>query len=313
MVNKMERKRIDSAAATSQLSSTRRPESGGRLRTVLFGLVFIPWTLLCSVCSIMVGLVPGKRAFSFIFAWWSRVLLAAAGVRCEVVGLERLRFDRPYLFICNHQSALDIPLLAAQLARRCHLRFLAKDSLFRIPFFGWALSLNDFISVDRRDARDFSRRLARAGSVPATEKSAVAAGGEPPPETAAEAAKPRAEPRCSFMLFPEGTRSADGRLQPFRQGAFNVALRIGLDVVPLTLVDACRVNPKKQLRIYRGKVRLFVHEPISPRAVRGAEGGQGEPRRGARGRKIRDRLAVLVRRAMISELPEDQRPVGEEK
>jgi 1-acyl-sn-glycerol-3-phosphate acyltransferase len=278
---------------------------GGRVRGGVFVLFFPPWTLLCSLLSIGCGLCGWKSGFSWVFKIWSKGLLQVAGVRLETTGLERLTSGKPYLFICNHQSAFDIPLLANRLALQHHLRFMAKESLFRIPFFGQALTLNDFIPVDRADARDFAGRLERAG-IKAQRQ-----------ETAVEERRATPKTQCSFLIFPEGTRSPDGRLQPFFKGVFNVALRVGLDVAPLTLIDACKLNPKKKLAVRPGTVRLTIHPPISlaalvpPDAVGAPGKTANDENRAPRGRRARDLLAERVRHAILAALPPEQQPLKE--
>jgi 1-acyl-sn-glycerol-3-phosphate acyltransferase len=102
----------------------------------------------------------------------------------------------------------------------------------------------------------------------------------------------------SYIIFPEGTRSPDGRLLPFRKGSIGLALRLGLPVVPVSLIDACRANPKGKYRVRPGAVNVVFHTPIEPATDAGSQ------------RDSRDALEERVYGAIYSALPEDQRPAA---
>ncbi|HKC55709.1 MAG TPA: lysophospholipid acyltransferase family protein [Vicinamibacterales bacterium] len=177
---------------------------------------------------------------------WSRLILVTTGVRVEVSGLERLDRERAYVFVANHQSIYDIPIVFWSLPYQ--IRIIAKASLGRFPFLGWHLSRTGHILVDRRHpnrAAIFGRasRLMREG--------------------------------LSLIVFPEGTRSRDGRVAPFKGGSFYLALEAGLPVVPIAIVGSRHVMLKGRLATSPGRVKLIVHEPIdttglsgNPRAAR---------------------------------------------
>ena len=130
---------------------------------------------------------------------------------------------QPCLFFANHQSALDIPILLQACLPTHDVRFMAKESLFKIPIFRLGHAAERLHSHPPGKRRGTRRRSSR------DDRRARAPGGR------------------SYIIFPEGTRSPDGRLQAFKKGAIGLALRMNLPVVPVTLIDACRANPKGTL------------------------------------------------------------------
>lgn len=171
---------------------------------------------------------------------WSRLILATTGVRVTVTGAERLEPGRTYVFVANHQSIYDIPILFWSLPYQ--LRIIAKDSLGRFPFLGWHLRRTGHMLVDRR-------RPARAAIF--SWASRLTSRG------------------LSLIVFPEGTRSRDGRVGRFKGGGFLLALEAGLAVVPLSVVGSRHVMLKGRLATYPGHVHLVVHEPIDTSALAG--------------------------------------------
>ena len=163
---------------------------------------------------------------------WSRLILRTTGVTVEVSGLDRLAPGRTYVFVSNHQSIYDIPILFWSLPFQ--LRIIAKESLGRFPFLGWHLRRTGHMLVNR--ARPDRAIFAWASAL--TSKG------------------------LSLIVFPEGTRSRDGRVGRFKGGSFHLALEAGLPVVPLSVVGSRHVMLKGRLATYPGHVRLVVHPPI---------------------------------------------------
>jgi len=174
---------------------------------------------------------------------WSRLILRTTGVVVDVQGLERLVPGRTYVFVANHQSIYDIPILFWSLPFQ--LRIIAKESLGRFPFLGWHLRRTGHMLVNRA-------RPDRAGPVFRWASALTSKG-------------------LSLIVFPEGTRSRDGRVGRFKGGSFYLALGAGLPVVPLSVVGSRHVMLKGRLATYPGRVRLVVHEPIDTAALGGAE------------------------------------------
>ena len=164
---------------------------------------------------------------------WSWLILRTSGVHVEIEGLERLEPGRTYVFVSNHQSIYDIPILFASLPYQ--LRIIAKASLGHFPFLGWHLRRTGHMLVDRK---------------------------RPDPKLIFGWASRLMSTGLSLIVFPEGTRSVDGRVGRFKGGSFYLALEAGLPVVPLSVVGSRHVMLKNRLAVYPGRVRLIVHEPI---------------------------------------------------
>jgi 1-acyl-sn-glycerol-3-phosphate acyltransferase len=164
---------------------------------------------------------------------WSRLILLTTGVRIERSGLERLTPGRTYVFVCNHQSIYDIPILFWSLPFQ--LRIIAKESLGRMPFIGWHLRRTGHMLVDR-SRPDRTKILGWAAHLTTR--------------------------GLSLFVFPEGTRSRDGRVAPFKGGSFHLALEAGLTIVPISVVGSRHIMLKGRLATYPGTVRLIVHDPI---------------------------------------------------
>lgn len=173
---------------------------------------------------------------------WARYVMFFCGARLRIEGGDWIRDGVPRFYVGNHQSALDITALLAALEG--HVRFLAKESLFRIPIFGWILKRSDFIPVDRSNARKAKAKI----------------------ESMLE--RFRARP-ISLVIFPEGTRSRDGELLPFRRGAMKICNRAALPVVPFAIDGSCAVAPAKRFAIYPGSIVLRFGDPVSAEEVAG--------------------------------------------
>lgn len=170
--------------------------------------------------------------------WWSWLILATTGVRVRVEGLHQLTPGATYVFVANHQSIYDIPVLFGSLPFQ--LRIIAKASLGRFPFLGWHLSRTGHMLVDRARP-DRAGILAWATSLPRR--------------------------GLSLIVFPEGTRSRDGCVAIFKGGSFLPAVQTGIPIVPLSVVGSRHVMTKGELTTRPGDVRLIVHPPIATAAV----------------------------------------------
>jgi 1-acyl-sn-glycerol-3-phosphate acyltransferase len=168
---------------------------------------------------------------------WSRSSLWLAGTRIEMEPLPELP-SGPLIFASNHESAIDIWVLLARLPRS--IRFVAKQELFRIPVFGWYLRLGGHVPVDRFNHARAVESLRHAAEL-------VRAG-------------------TSLIVFPEGTRSFDGRILPFKKGPFVVAKEAGVPVVPVAISGTGRINPKQIIAVAPATIRLVAGEPIDPAA-----------------------------------------------
>jgi len=215
--------------------------------TLLKIAVLIPWTIFMSLLALFS--IPFERSGDF-FRWtartWSKSILRLFGIRAAATGLERLSPEEHYVFVSNHASMFDIPAAFAVLPKDVNIVF--KKELSRIPVWGWALRYGHFIMIDRANARDAMQSLERAAAT-------IRAG-------------------ASVLLFAEGTRTRDGRLQPFKRGAFSLALKAGRPVVPVTINNTFHILPKGSIRIKPTDIRVFVGEPIQTTGLKGKSGEQ---------------------------------------
>ena len=203
-------------------------------RTVFFLIPAVSvYTAVLGTASLLSSVVDRRGDFGHKCARaWSWLILKTTGVRVQVTGLERLDPSRSYIFAANHQSIYDIPILFASLPLQ--LRIVAKASLGAIPFLGWHLRRTGHLLVNRRnpgaDIVEKMRRLVGEAH--------------------------------SLIVFPEGTRSVDGRVGRFKKGSVLVALDAGLPVVPVSLRGSRQVMTKGQLMVRPGDVQLTIHDPL---------------------------------------------------
>lgn len=166
---------------------------------------------------------------------WGRSILAVSGVRVAVSGLERLDPAKAYVFMANHQSNYDIPVLLGSLP--VQFRWLAKAELFKIPLFGRAMRAAGYIGIDRADRSSAFQSLGEAAA-------ALRRG-------------------VSMMIFPEGTRSPDGSLKPFKKGGFVMAIHAGAAVVPVAIRGTYAIMPRSAWLIRPRDVTLEIGDPIA--------------------------------------------------
>jgi 1-acyl-sn-glycerol-3-phosphate acyltransferase len=209
-------------------------------RTVLYLIPAIAvYTIVLGTASLMGSLVERRGRFAHGCArTWSWLILATTGVSVDVRGLDRLNPARTYIFVSNHQSIYDIPVIFANLPYQ--LRIIAKESLGSFPFLGWHLRRSGHLLVDRK-------RPDRAGIL-GRWRALVKEG-------------------LSLIIFPEGTRSADGRLGPFKAGSFLLAIEAKLPIVPVSVDGTRFVMHKGELTTRPGAVRLTLHPPVETEAL----------------------------------------------
>ncbi|OGP78308.1 MAG: hypothetical protein A2Z13_10785 [Deltaproteobacteria bacterium RBG_16_64_85] len=196
--------------------------------TLVFG---VPGTLLAL-------LLPGKALKGKLFLWvsknYSRIVLLALGVKVAGRGLENIDVGKPYVFMSNHVSHADSPALASVIPHPLHWVF--KKELSKIPVFGWILLAGGQIMIDRSDPE---------GSKAVLERALAGLSGN-----------------NSVMIYPEGTRSRDGKLQPLKKGGFWMALQAGLPIVPVRVSGTREIVAADTLRIRPGNVVVEVFPPI---------------------------------------------------
>ncbi|HEV2177171.1 MAG TPA: lysophospholipid acyltransferase family protein [Terriglobia bacterium] len=165
---------------------------------------------------------------------WAWMILKTSLIRVKVEGLDRIKAGKTVIFCVNHPSAMDIPILLANLP--VQFRFLAKRELFRLPFLGWHLRRSGHIAVERGRPKEAMRSFEEA------------------------AAKIREG--CPVVLFPEGSRSRTDGMLPFKAGSFYLAIRSGVPVVPITLNGTRYVHEPDTYHVRSGETELIIHEPI---------------------------------------------------
>jgi 1-acyl-sn-glycerol-3-phosphate acyltransferase len=203
------------------------------LRPLLAVPVIVVATLLLGGPALIGGLLDRSgRGSHAVARLWARVILRACGIR---VDLEGDAFPSPAVYAANHASALDIPLLFGHLP--VSFRIIHKRSLSLVPFIGWFLLLGGHVAIDRRNPFRARRSLARAAV--------------------------RVREGTSVVVFPEGTRSPDGRVGHFKRGSFSLAMTAGVPVVPVSLVGVKSVVPRGVLTVRPGVVRMVVHPAVA--------------------------------------------------
>jgi 1-acyl-sn-glycerol-3-phosphate acyltransferase len=209
-------------------------------RTVFFLIPAISvYTAVLGAASIVSSLLDRRGHFAHHCARaWSWLILRTTGVKVAVEGLDRVVPGTTYVFVSNHQSIYDTPVLFWSLPFQ--LRIIAKASLAKFPVLGWHLKRGRHLFVDR-DHPDRAGILLRWRSL-------VSEG-------------------LSLIIFAEGTRSRDGHVARFKGGSFLLAIQAGLPVVPVAVIGTRQVMPKGRLRTEPAHVRLIVHDPIAPPAL----------------------------------------------
>lgn len=229
------------------------------LRTVfaLTGLAVIT-LVLGTIALVMARTRPRSRKVDRVIRWWGKSFLFVTGTRVESTGLDRIDPAASYVFTPNHISNIDVPVMLATLP--VSARYLAKQELFRVPILGPAMRAVLMIETDRDAGPGAHREINEQVS------KVVAAG-------------------LSLVIHPEGTRSRDAELRPFKKGAFRIAIDNGLPVIPVTISGAERVWRPGGMMIYGGKVRLVIHQPIATTGMSPADIGE-----------LRDRVREVVER-----------------
>lgn len=201
-------------------------------------------TLVMAVVAIIVVVFDRSgKLYHRTSRLWSRIALPVCGVRVRVRGTEHLEPGRSYIYVSNHASMFDIPVVSAGVPD--DLRIVYKRELERIPLFGWGLRMGGYIAVDRGRSPEARRSL--------------------------EEAIEKIRNGASVFMFAEGTRTPDGKLQPFKRGAFHLAVQSGVPVVPLTINGSYGIVPKHSLRIRSGTVELVFSPPIATTALAGRD------------------------------------------
>ena len=208
------------------------------IRSIFVLLFVVPVATTVASFWVLIGRVILRRSTSEVKAaprWWSRMITRGSGVTVQVEGMENLEVGKPYIFAANHQSQFDIFALDGYLL--VDFRWLAKKELLRIPLVGFAMKLAGTVFIDRSRGRQALKSLAEAAQ--------------------------RIADGTSVVIFPEGTRSVDGRLQPFKSGAMYLAIKSGVDIVPMSISGGFEILPKGNFLTRPGQLRIRIGEPVA--------------------------------------------------
>jgi 1-acyl-sn-glycerol-3-phosphate acyltransferase len=194
----------------------------------------------------MIGSIFERKGklMSFIAINWSKIILKVGKINFNINGLKNIDLRKNYFFVPNHESALDIPLVFASIPM--HVVSVAKIELSRIPFFGWSMIAGGHFFVDRSNHKKAMRSI---------EKARISMNKNP----------------RSVFLFPEGTRSLDGKVGRFKKGGLKLAIDLGVPIVPIGIVgtNQFQSNLKKGLNI--GNIELNIGKPIQTKKIKKKE------------------------------------------
>lgn len=205
------------------------------IRTLFVWSCIVVFTVVLGVCAFLTFPFDRRGKVIHLYArLWGWLILQSNGVTVQITGVEHIDSARPAIYMCNHQGTFDIFSLLAHLP--VQFRWVAKVGLFRIPVLGWAMSTAGYISLDRS-----KRKRAYRGM---------------------EIAAQKIKEGNSVVMFPEGSRSYDGALQPFMNGGFTLAIKAGVPIYPITIDGSWAIMPRTTLRIKRGMVRIVIERPI---------------------------------------------------
>lgn len=190
-------------------------------------LIGFPWTFITGDVTVLYRMSM----------WGALTGVRLAGVKLETVGLDRIDPSRTYIFMSNHVSNIDPPLMLPLIPKRTSV--MARNDLFNYPLLGKAMKLGSLVPVDRKN-REAGIAAVRAAS------DVIHKG-------------------INMTIYVEGGRSFDGRLLPFKKGPFYLATECAVPVVPVTIVGTHHVMPKGRFAIKPGKVTVIFHDPIEPK------------------------------------------------
>jgi 1-acyl-sn-glycerol-3-phosphate acyltransferase len=205
------------------------------MRTALLVIFYAVLVIVLTPFFVFCFLTGSREPIVRVGLWAMRVSRRVLGITIDVAGLEKIVPGTSYVFMPNHMSFIDGPLVMILIPGVA--RVILKRSILRIPIVGTAMRFVGFVPVDRKGAEGGKKSIARAIALMRTRG-------------------------YSYLIFPEGTRSLDGRVGPFRRGGFFLALASGAPIIPVTILGTRELMPKRQWFARRGRVRVIFHEPI---------------------------------------------------
>jgi 1-acyl-sn-glycerol-3-phosphate acyltransferase len=241
------------------------------LRWIRTFLISPPLSAFCFACFWTQGIVTSwfdstRLKIVDVAPFWCWLLLKTAGVKVRTEGLEKLAKDEQYVFVSNHLSLSDPPLLIAYLPNR--LRFMAKESLHKMPIIGGHLRRAGHIGVSRQDPRSAVKSLA-------------------------EAARSIQSKETSILIFAEGTRGSGEELQAFRGGAAHLAIKTGATVIPVGIWGTADALPKGAFLLRPATIGLAIGDPMPTAGLTAADRNSFTEALQAQVGKLRDRAQQL--------------------
>jgi 1-acyl-sn-glycerol-3-phosphate acyltransferase len=205
------------------------------IRTIFVWSCIVIATLVLGMFSFITYPFDRKGKVGHYYAkLWGKVALLANRVKVRIEGMGDLDGKGPYVFMSNHQGSYDIFALLGHLPYQ--FKWLAKKELFSIPFFGWTMAAVGYISIDRGGSRDTVEAMNEAAQ--------------------------KIRDGMSVVIFPEGSRSPDGLIQPFKKGGFTLAIKSKVPIVPIAISGSRDIMPKDRLTAAPGEIRMLVDRPI---------------------------------------------------
>jgi len=205
------------------------------IRSFLMVIIAIAVTAFMSTCAFLFPLIsPGENKAHKVANLWARMLLWLTSTRVNVIGRENVLLGKPQIFMANHQSDFDILIVMAHIPGQ--FRWIAKKELFKIPIFGKAMRSAGYIEIDRQNHEKAMKSLDEAAQKIREGKSVV--------------------------TFPEGTRSKDRTIKPFKQGLFHLAIKAGVPIIPISIIGAHEIMPKRTLKFRPGKITMIIDRPV---------------------------------------------------
>jgi 1-acyl-sn-glycerol-3-phosphate acyltransferase len=206
------------------------------IRAVLSLITFLTATIVGTIISLIFGLIDRSGDLVLrVCRVWSAIVLGVPGVKVDIKVRGKIDPRKPYVFMANHASMVDI--WAMFLRMPVPVRFIAKKQLGKIPVFGWAMRAGRFVFIDRQNAASARRSIQEAAQ--------------------------RIKRGQSVAIFPEGTRTRDGKLGAFKKGGFHLAIDSGVEIVPMAIRGTGAVMPPGTPLIRAGHVEIEIDEPIS--------------------------------------------------
>jgi len=205
------------------------------IRTIfVWSCIVVAGAIIGSLCILCYPFNPSGRLNHRLAGFWAKIALWANGVKVGVEGLEHILGQGPYIFMSNHQGSYDIFALLGHLPFQ--FKWLAKREIFSIPILGWAMKATGYISIDRQGGRETVEAM----------------------KSAAE----KIHQGMSVVIFPEGSRSSDGSIHPFKKGGFTLAIKSQVPIVPIAISGSREIIQKGRMKVYPGSISILIDRPV---------------------------------------------------